>query len=191
MTTPTDAIKPIETRYAGCRFRSRLEARWAVFFDALEIRWEYEPQGYVLDGRPYLPDFKLFLPEVDEASVFAEVKGADIDEYDGEHVELCRALADVTGHPVVLLAGVPSHRMYRLFSAGLPSGDSQAAFFCSYGERLVTADGYWFQSVTLNEATGALEFTHDARGLRKSFGPGLVEAISAARSARFEHGERG
>lgn len=27
-------IKPIETRYKGCRFRSRPEARWAVFFDA-------------------------------------------------------------------------------------------------------------------------------------------------------------
>ncbi len=35
-------IKPIETRYAGCRFRSRLEARWTVFFDHLGIEWEYE-----------------------------------------------------------------------------------------------------------------------------------------------------
>lgn len=25
----------LETRYAGCRFRSRIEARWAVFFAAL------------------------------------------------------------------------------------------------------------------------------------------------------------
>lgn len=32
-STPT--IRAIETRYAGCRFRSRLEARWAVFFDHL------------------------------------------------------------------------------------------------------------------------------------------------------------
>lgn len=35
----------LTTRYAGCRFRSRLEARWAVFFDHLGIEWEYEPQG--------------------------------------------------------------------------------------------------------------------------------------------------
>jgi hypothetical protein len=27
-------LRPIETRYRGFRFRSRLEARWAVFFDA-------------------------------------------------------------------------------------------------------------------------------------------------------------
>ena len=56
-------IKPIETMYNGYRFRSRLEARWAVFFGAAGIRYEYEPQGYKLsDGTYYLPDF--FLPDV-------------------------------------------------------------------------------------------------------------------------------
>lgn len=38
--------KPIETMYGGCRFRSRLEARWAVFFTRLGLDWEYEPQGF-------------------------------------------------------------------------------------------------------------------------------------------------
>ena len=52
-------IKPIETIYKGYRFRSRLEARWAVFFDALGIEWEYEKEGYNLDGVRYLPDFWL------------------------------------------------------------------------------------------------------------------------------------
>jgi len=53
-------LKPIETEYKGYRFRSRLEARWAVFFDALGIRWEYEPEGVnVRDGTFYLPDFYL------------------------------------------------------------------------------------------------------------------------------------
>lgn len=41
-------MTPIETRYKGYRFRSRLEARWAVFFDVLGVRWEYEPEGYDL-----------------------------------------------------------------------------------------------------------------------------------------------
>lgn len=31
-------LKPIDTHYKGCRFRSRLEARWAVFFDHLLIK---------------------------------------------------------------------------------------------------------------------------------------------------------
>ena len=47
----------IETRYNGYKFRSRLEARWAVFFDAAHIEYRYEPEGYVLsDGRAYLPE---------------------------------------------------------------------------------------------------------------------------------------
>lgn len=54
-------IQAIETYYAGHLFRSRLEARWAVVFDSLGIRWEYEPQGYLIgeQRRPYLPDFYL------------------------------------------------------------------------------------------------------------------------------------
>lgn len=50
----------VETMYKGYRFRSRLEARWAVFFDSLGIMWEYEPEGIVLsNGKSYLPDFYL------------------------------------------------------------------------------------------------------------------------------------
>jgi hypothetical protein len=52
-------LKAIETRYKGYRFRSRLEARWAVFFDTLGIPYRYEPEGYDLDGLLYLPDFYL------------------------------------------------------------------------------------------------------------------------------------
>lgn len=63
-------IKPIQTEYRGYKFRSRLEARWAVFFDAAGIKWEYEPQGFECeDGTRYLPDF--YLPEYDW---YAEVK---------------------------------------------------------------------------------------------------------------------
>ena len=42
-------IKAIETEYNGYRFRSRLEARWAVFFDAMGIKYEYEPEGFELE----------------------------------------------------------------------------------------------------------------------------------------------
>lgn len=63
-------IKAIETCYNGYRFRSRLEARWAVFFDTAGIKYRYEEQGFEKDGERYLPDF--YLPELD---VYAEVKG--------------------------------------------------------------------------------------------------------------------
>lgn len=53
-------LKIKDTYYKGYRFRSRLEARWAVFFDACGVDWEYEPEGYDLgNGMSYLPDFKL------------------------------------------------------------------------------------------------------------------------------------
>lgn len=53
------AIKVIPTKYKGILFRSRLEARWTVFFDFMGIEWIYEPEGYEVDGEHYLPDFSL------------------------------------------------------------------------------------------------------------------------------------
>ena len=51
-------IKAIQTEFNGYLFRSRLEARWAVFFDTCRIKYEYEPEGYDLgNGIMYLPDF--------------------------------------------------------------------------------------------------------------------------------------
>lgn len=59
-TNKNSSIKPIDTVWKNYRFRSRLEARWAVFFDELCIKFEYEPQGFELrDGTKYLPDFYL------------------------------------------------------------------------------------------------------------------------------------
>jgi hypothetical protein len=45
----------IPTTYKGVRFRSRLEARWGAFFDAIEWPWTYEP----LDLLGYIPDFGI------------------------------------------------------------------------------------------------------------------------------------
>ena len=56
-------MQAIETRYNGYRFRSRLEARWAVFFDFMEVAWEYEPEGFTFDGIYYLPDFRITSPQ--------------------------------------------------------------------------------------------------------------------------------
>ena len=49
------AAKP--TIYKGFRFRSRLEARWAVFFDQIGVRWEYEPASIQTDAGQVTPDF--------------------------------------------------------------------------------------------------------------------------------------
>jgi hypothetical protein len=45
----------IPTKYAACQFRSRLEAKWAAFFDLCGWKWQYEP----VDLNGYIPDFVL------------------------------------------------------------------------------------------------------------------------------------
>lgn len=58
----------IPTRYNGIQFRSRLEAKWAAFFDLCGWRWEYEP----LDMDGYIPDFVLLFSQ----PLLVEVKPA-------------------------------------------------------------------------------------------------------------------
>lgn len=62
-----------ETSYGGIQFRSRLEAKWAAFFDGIGWRWEYE----ALDFPGYIPDF-LF-PDFREP-LLLEVKPEITDE---------------------------------------------------------------------------------------------------------------
>lgn len=59
-------ITPKETVYAGYRFRSRLEARWAAFFDLLGWKWDYEP----IDFGTWSPDFAIY----GNQTVYVEVK---------------------------------------------------------------------------------------------------------------------
>ena len=44
-----NVIKAIETEYDGHRFRSRIEARWAVFFNAIGLKYEYEIEGFQME----------------------------------------------------------------------------------------------------------------------------------------------
>lgn len=54
-------IKAIETTHYGVRFRSRLEARWAIALTELGWKWEYEPEGFDLGcGLLYVPDFFVY-----------------------------------------------------------------------------------------------------------------------------------
>jgi len=103
-------ITAIPTFHAGCRFRSRAEARYATFLDALTDPWRYEPQGWVLDNDEcYLPDF--WLPRL---GGYLEVKGM----WDESVRKVQRfAVAEIEEHPVYLaVGGIPSHR--QLLTAG-------------------------------------------------------------------------
>lgn len=94
-------IKPIETLYRGHYFRSKAEARFAVFMDCLGVKWDYEPQGFDLgNGLKYLPDFKVYNVEIWDENwdhcnydtytpkmldhIWAEVKGMWKDDKPGE-----------------------------------------------------------------------------------------------------------
>lgn len=79
------SIKPIETIYNGYRFRSRLEARWAVFFRAVGLEYQYEPEGFEMDGIRYLPDF--YLPSIDR---WFEIKGKPLLSIEG--IKKCEEL---------------------------------------------------------------------------------------------------
>lgn len=110
-------IPPKETYYNGYRFRSRLEAKYAVFFDAMGIIYEYEPEGFSLNnGLSYLPDFYLV-----NLKAYFEVKGIDafnITYPDDNHVsfEPNRENPDKVAwfvfemyknHPVIVVFGDP------------------------------------------------------------------------------------
>lgn len=60
------SITPIETRYNGVKFRSRLEAKWAAMFDIVGWAWTYEPR----DFRGWIPDFAIHVYR----DIYVEVK---------------------------------------------------------------------------------------------------------------------
>jgi hypothetical protein len=60
-----------------------------------------------------------------------------------------------------------------------------------YEPYLRVADDYWLPQLTFNEHNGHMYFQHDGRAARNSFGKKFVDAVYAARSARFEFGESG
>jgi len=98
-------ITAIETTYQDYRFRSRTEARWAVFFDALGLTWRYEVEGFDLGAAGwYLPDF--WLPDL---QLWCEIKGTE--PGDAELRKL-QALAEGQGCNVLLLIGEPGPATY-------------------------------------------------------------------------------
>jgi hypothetical protein len=211
-------IKPIETRYAGCRFRSRLEARWAVFFDTLGIAWEYEPQGFELGPLPaslieemkndrfrepedadsehlgyYLPDFWLPGQEA-----WIEVKGTELSEQ--EWNRLYRFFELVGQRSFVAVGNIPDPRTIN--AIGHPYGSGFEIH--TYGDHHYA----WTRCLWC----GFYDIAFDARSARTRCGchakhyagapccngdkcyngdePSLLVAYEAARSARFEYGEK-
>lgn len=165
---PRFAVKVIETYYNGHRFRSRLEARWAVFMDSLNIGFRYEPDGYVVDGAPYLPDF--YLPALE---CFVEIK-PELPEPDA--MRKCRALARATRRDSHLLFGQPWPGEYSAFSW---------LTFADGGVRAETSE--WLNCELINVIRlGVRAPWCQCFDCVAAPGPVLREAFSLARSMRFE-----
>lgn len=104
-------MKAIDTIYNGYKFRSRLEARWAVFFDELEIKYKYEVEGFDLgDAGWYLPDF--WLPEIE---AWIEIKPIPKHIGNADEDKKARALRDETGFPVLICGGAPKENLNRFY----------------------------------------------------------------------------
>lgn len=189
MTTST-SLKPIETRYNGYRFRSRLEARWAVFFDTAGIPYEYEKEGFQTEAGWYLPDF--WLPQ---QKCWVEIKGGPLPKED-EHriIDFVRH----SEHPLFVFTG--SIRDNALASYDRSEGEMSAEM---YGARWEGWDTpyRWCRCTFCDELTiqysGLYGFRHcdpNSRTLGRedtASDPMLVAAYDAAQAARFEHGEKG
>lgn len=161
-------IKPIETVYNGYRFRSRLEARWAVFFDQLGIKNEYEKEGFDLGELGwYLPDF--WLPE---SGWFIEVKGTTSDE---KELKKARYLDD----------NPPTNEYGEIIASGcLIFGWPEIAIF---KPATYSANGKLIYPPEFNDAYVHYQLiTMDKNTLTVD---DFNQAAIKARQARFEHGE--
>ena len=166
-------IKPIETVYKGYRFRSRLEARWAVFFDNLGILWEYEKEGFDLgEGIYYLPDF--WLPEV---KMWAEVKPEEWeytkDKNRWKDMWKVAQLARQSKYGVLMLIGVPEDKPYY----GVSNIESNP--ICHYC--LTQYKNYPKSEGRFYSMPGGPDDSHFKD---------TAKASKAAKSARFEFNER-
>jgi hypothetical protein len=205
------AIKAIETAYNGYLFRSRFEARWAVFFDALGLKYEYEKQGFDLGAAgPYLPDFWLPAWEA-----WVEIKPSSIEWPDDW--KPCHFLAKESGQRVLLFFGQPWPREFAIVQFPICTRDMEGEV--DWGEEgreyIVHGEGYemdgrmWNQLADCRRCAGLVLLYTDEQGLplaQTDIGPHtcgdhdrwscgvddhgvLNAAYRAARSARFEHGQ--
>lgn len=209
------ATGAIETQYAGYRFRSRLEARYAVMFDTMGIRWEYEAEGYECGPRMtrrnndqysiwYLPDF--WLPDL---KMYVEVKGSE----DG--LDLLDFI-DVTGS--LIMPGGCCDDVGMVFLGPLPRmswGWAPWAIHGHKGDLLMypwrgdasrcandvelarDTGGTWEEIRAQIEYQGSRKI--DEKTMKRWLLTGAVvppgafreQWVNAAKSARFEHGQSG
>ena len=199
-------MKAIETFYKGYRFRSRLEARWAVFFDACGVKWEYEPEGFDLgDGLYYLPDFLLH-----DVYTCHGNTGDNLCHYSNLWVEVKGVLTEQDAKKILRFANVSDEEVFCsvenpiLVVKNIPDGIHDLSYLSDWGksEEMVeifnfyTIDGDWYGAFpcigyNLDNEKCLLIAGADGDYFKHVDEEATERAYDLARQARFEHGERG
>jgi len=199
-------IKAIPTRFHGYSFRSRLEARWAVVFETLNINWQYEPEGLQSPcGDKWLPDFLL---QSQKKKVWVEIKppGQDADE------RLHRMAKEMSHGEYIwfISADIPDPLRLRIlnFQNGGPenyASNLEGTFDMHFGQGDDDCPGWdcdhW---LCICVGCGTIDIQFNGRSARidcdcaktnsdkdyTSSHPTLLKAYAAARGKRFEHEDR-
>jgi hypothetical protein len=182
-------FRAITTRYKGYNFRSRLEARVAVFFDQLGVRWDYEPEGFELgNGLRYLPDF--WLPDWD---MWVEVKPGEPDEV---ALEKASRLVSFGEKPIFITSGLPDRNGVLIYpdnnywAVTVPAFayfDAAPPLILSFPEAPEEIIEHRCKKIRLHQ----VRFDADSAAKGAHLRGKVEEAIHAARSARFEFGQEG
>jgi len=192
-------IKAIETKYNGYHFRSRTEARWAVFFDVLGLEWDYEVEGYDLGKFGwYLPDFRIYNMATRNkfGEVHIEIKGK---KPTMAEMQKCEYLASATAGTTYMFIGTP-----KLFFDSIDI-DNESRCISFFGIEIINYDesmlqcakcgsyfmGFWCGGVpACPKCYRNNEEARDTEGGRKSiihpdYNKKITKAVNASSSARF------
>ena len=191
-------LKALPTTYRRVQFRSRLEARWAVFFDKLKLHWEYEPQGFKLDNRKdkhpdscYCPDFLVRTPQGED--MWIEIKPHNVTQND--KFDKFKKLIDC--ERVYLLSGQPSdvidtHRIcprccgFEVYDWNRYSGQHRFQCFpCDYETPCGGGNPFEYKNIAgipIEPSKGDLLVKNEYYAI---FRNKLIEAAEEARAYRF------
>lgn len=187
-----------KTNYGGLLFRSRTEAKWAVFFDTLGVKYDYEPffeeVGNDYISYNYLPDF--YLPSQEK---FIEVKPGKPTELEEQKAAFwCKDILEIV---VLFNLQPPTDKLENGWLYYFPNikktpmvmqhywwGECQQCGYIDIAEHAyVTACGCrnidYYNNVWEKEEI-------DERGYSKSFSRSkrLMKAYSIAKNYKFNYG---
>jgi hypothetical protein len=191
-------LKAIQTEYNGYLFRSRLEARWALFFDACRIEYEYEPEGYDLgNGLMYLPDFLLHgVDGRTGGDLYVEVKGL-MTNGDAYKINSFYETGKVSGDygksktAILVVGNIPNGA--NIYDILQNIGDEAYRDHHGWPNKynFETIDGDYFAAYPGINHEGKFElFGDDSSYLCDMDNAATERAYRIARQARFEHGEK-